>query len=90
MYQVEIIGAVPGSEWDHPPWSSDDEKEMLAYALALIRSLERDPNGPKYMKLLGPGFEGAVQHISAMRPIIYLFADEPEKPTGIEAVISAR
>jgi hypothetical protein len=52
-YQVEIIGAVSGSAWDHPPWGSDDHDVFFGYCLSLIEGMERDLGAALPLRISG-------------------------------------
>ena len=78
VYTVEIVGAVSGSERDHPPWHSEDHAEFLAYCLQLVRDLQRQPNSPTALRLSGGGYEGEAVLCDDVRGLVYLYGDERE------------
>ena len=78
MYTVEIVGALPGSEWDHSLWQSEDHAEFLAYCLQLARELQRQSGAPTELKLSGGGYKAKAVKCDDVRALVYLFGDEQE------------
>lgn len=77
MYVVEIVGAQPGSEWDHPPWSDPDMTTALKYLVSLTKLLEADASAPKLLRFSGTGFSSDPINLAEAYSYDYLFSEEP-------------
>lgn len=76
MFTVEIVGAVPGSEWDHPPWSADKLTLALKYLTSLAKLLDADPKAPRQLRFTGPGFGPTPIDLTGAFSYEYLFCEE--------------
>lgn len=76
MFTVEIVGAASGSEWDHPPWSTDDLTLALKYLTSLAKLLDAESTAPRQLRFKGPGFGPAPIDLFDAYSYDYLFSED--------------